>query len=386
MSLTLSGHVIDKDGVAPDDDKIKKIRDFPIPTTLRQLRAFLGLASYYRRLIKGFSKTAKPLNKLLSSEIKFHWAKEQDKAFNTLKSHFIIAPILRYPNFDRPFYLHTDTSITELGAVLSQLDNEDKKYVVVYTSRSISKAEKNYSVPELECLAVIWAVEHFHQYLGSKLFFLITDHSTLKWLRTSELKGKRARWIMRLEPYNITIIHRARHKHSNADALSRLNDKGKDREVMVNYISIDTDNGEGPNTQCWCGDKLYSPEDDDCAKYKYDLKMWITIKAYPIQEIAKCYWSMLSVEEEIAHITEALYEESKKSKNSLSDHRSDENRKRVKRRVNHPFNPDLILSHPWWLPVLETPTPRYKEEFNNFSRAYLCNATWWKTTNPTMCV
>ncbi|CAG8755417.1 18322_t:CDS:1, partial [Dentiscutata erythropus] len=152
-----------------------------------------------------------------------------------------------------------------------------------------------------------------------------------------------------------------------------------------------------PNTQSWCSDKLYSPE-DDCAKCKSDLKMWITIKAYPISEVSKCYWSMPNIKEEIAHMWNALseaetvrrvdapYAKSNQSKNSASDPRSDEKRNRLKRRINHSFNPELILSHPWWLLVLETPIPRYKEEFNNFSRAYLCNAIWWEITNPTMCI
>lgn len=194
----------------------------PPPTNLCQLRAFLGLTSYYRRFIKDFSKIARPLYDLLKKDQAYKWEKEQRGAFKALKAELISAPILRYPNFSRPFLLHTDASGTRLGAVLAQLMDDNKEYAVAYASKSLTGAEKNYHVTELECLAVVWAIEHFHQYLGTTPFQLVTDHSALKWLKTTELKGSRARWILRLEPYNFTIVHRASKKHSNADALSRI--------------------------------------------------------------------------------------------------------------------------------------------------------------------
>ena len=133
----------------------------------------------------------------------------------------ISSPILRYPNFDQPFYLHIDASETGIGAVLAQKEGK-KEFAIAYASRSLSKAKRNYSTTEQECLAVIWAVEHFHQYLGTNHFYLITDHSAFQWLKITELKGCRARWILRLELYNFTIKHRAGRKHNNADAMLRM--------------------------------------------------------------------------------------------------------------------------------------------------------------------
>src|SRR5205085_3414857 len=97
-----------------------KVREFPIRTNLRQLRGFIGLASYYRRFIKSFVTIAKPLHKLLEKGVRYEWGTQQEQAFHDLKTHLISAPIIRYPDYERTFYLHTDASGIGLGAVLAQ--------------------------------------------------------------------------------------------------------------------------------------------------------------------------------------------------------------------------------------------------------------------------
>jgi len=110
-----------------------------------------------------------------------------------------------------------------LGAVLSQ-KKEGKEYVIAYASRSTNKAEENYPITDLECLAIVWSIKHFHHYL-SRPFTIVTDHAALKWLKTSKMpKGRRARWIMELQQYHFTIEHRAGKNNANADALSRMYD------------------------------------------------------------------------------------------------------------------------------------------------------------------
>ena len=130
---------------------------------------------------------------------------------------------MSYPDFDRSFIIYTDASGIGLGAVLSQVKGDQKEHVIAYASRSLSPAEKNYSVTDQECLAVVWAIKHFQHYLGMKPFTLITDHSALKWLQTSKMpKGRRARWVMELQQYDFTIKHRPGKQNANADALSRI--------------------------------------------------------------------------------------------------------------------------------------------------------------------
>ena len=97
------------------------------------------------------------------------------------------APILQYPDFEKSFILYTDASETELGVVLSQKDEENRERVIAYTSRSLNKAERNYGITDQECLAIVWAVKHFEQYLGLLPFQIVTDHSALKFLQTSKI-------------------------------------------------------------------------------------------------------------------------------------------------------------------------------------------------------
>ncbi|CAG8797203.1 6769_t:CDS:2, partial [Dentiscutata erythropus] len=164
LSLDLvSGHEISWQGIRPDKEKLIKVKEFLQPTNLRTLRGFL--------------------------DVLFEWKSEQQEAFEWLKIQLITVLILRYPDFSQPFYLHTDASGTGLGAILAQKDENKNEYVVAYASRSLNRAERNYSTTEQECLAVIWAVEHFKHYFGISPFFVVTDHSALKWLRTTELKG-----------------------------------------------------------------------------------------------------------------------------------------------------------------------------------------------------
>src|SRR6266480_3603279 len=150
QELSFLGYVIGKNGIHTDPSKIEKVQNFPVPRTLTQLRGFLGLASYYRRFIKGFSTIANPLNKLLKKNIPYNWTEAQQAAFDHLKQCLVTAPILIYPDFEEEFLLYTDASTFGLGAILAQVDKEGNDRVVVYASRTLSAPEKNYSATELE--------------------------------------------------------------------------------------------------------------------------------------------------------------------------------------------------------------------------------------------
>ncbi|KAJ8348852.1 hypothetical protein SKAU_G00274410 [Synaphobranchus kaupii] len=142
-------------------------------------------------------------------------------AFDQLRVALTEAPVLAYPDAQRPFIVDIDASNTGVGAVLSQED-EDGERVVAYYSRALGKAERNYCVTRRELLAVVRALHHFRPYLQGSHFLLRTDHASLTWLLNfKDPEGQVAHWLEQLQGYDFEIRHRAGRLHGNADALSR---------------------------------------------------------------------------------------------------------------------------------------------------------------------
>jgi hypothetical protein len=221
QEIAYLGHIINQTGIHTDPMKIEAVAAYPRPRTTTEVHAFLGLASYYRRFIKGYSNIAAPIYELLKKETKFEWTKERQETFNELKTRLTQAPILRRPDWNLEFILQTDASAIGLGAVLAQ-KKDGHEYVISYASRGTRGAEQNYESCKLECLAVVWAVDKFHYYLAGKHFTIQTDHSALAWLfHTLNPKGIYARWIYRLQEYDCTVKHHSGKTNTNADALSR---------------------------------------------------------------------------------------------------------------------------------------------------------------------
>ena len=148
-------------GLGVQQAKVEAISKVPRHGDVSRVRAFMGLANYYRRFVKGFSSLAKPLTKLTKIDQDWQWEDEQEQTFQELKARLNSAPILRRPICGQHFQLHTDWSDVGLGAVLTQRDDEDKEFVVAYASRSNNVAEAKYSSYEGECLVAVWAVAHF---------------------------------------------------------------------------------------------------------------------------------------------------------------------------------------------------------------------------------
>ena len=156
--------MVSNHGISTDKSKTEKIAHWPTPTTQQQLQQFLGLASYYRRFIRDFACISRPLHWLTEKNAPFRWTEERDNAFNRLQQLLISAPILSYPDFSKEFILDTDASNDGVGAVLSQRHN-GMELVVAYASKSLTKAERNYSVTRRELLAIVTFTYHFRQYL-----------------------------------------------------------------------------------------------------------------------------------------------------------------------------------------------------------------------------
>ncbi|CAG8495755.1 3549_t:CDS:2 [Cetraspora pellucida] len=176
------GYEISGEGIAAAESKVSAIKNFPQPKNVRALRGFLGLAGFYRRFIKDFAGLVASLYKLLKLGEDYEWKIEQQAAFDELKQRLTMSPVLAHPQDNKNYILYTDASHLALGAVLCQPENDGFERVVEYASRSTKPAEKNYTITELECTAIMWAIKKFYQYLHGTQFVIVTNHTALTYL------------------------------------------------------------------------------------------------------------------------------------------------------------------------------------------------------------
>jgi len=209
------GHVVSAEGLRTDHEKTRLIDDWPVPTSLKQLRAFLGLAAYYRRFVKGFSKKGAPLNDLLKKGHQYHWTPACQSAFQELKDALRSPPILALPNDTGDLYMNTEASDKSIGAVLSQIQDGQEK-VIAYAGRALNKNELNYCAFRKELLAVVYYTKHFKQYLLEIGQFRSTMAE-----KDPEPSGQNAQWLQQMEEFSFHVSHRKGTSHANADALSR---------------------------------------------------------------------------------------------------------------------------------------------------------------------
>lgn len=233
-SVKFLGHVVSKEGIQTDPEKIESVQNWPIPKNAREIKSFLGLCSYYRKFVKGFADKARPLHQACEKGTRFVWTENCQTAFNTLKEALTSPPILVYPVADKPFILDTDASNFAVGAVLSQ-EHDGYEHVVAYMSKSMNKHEASYCTTRKELLAVIIALRNFHPYVYGRPILLRTDNAAVSWLKSlKDPTGQVARWLQQLGTYNFTVTHRAGRKHTNADALSRNPCKSCKRQEDLN--------------------------------------------------------------------------------------------------------------------------------------------------------
>ncbi|GBG65171.1 hypothetical protein CBR_g49966 [Chara braunii] len=244
--ISFLGYVVTRGGLRPDSRKVAAVKEAPVPTSLTQVRAFLGLASYYRRFLKGFAAIARPLTNLLRKEQPLHWDDECDQAFGALKDALVTAPILIRPDPSRQFILITDWQPEAISPILVQRGNNGKEHVIEYASRTVSDERRNDSAPQGECYVVVWGIQHFHPYLYGQKFLLVTDHeSPLALKKLTNYTGMIGRWAVRLQEYEFDIVHRKTERHGNADGLTRLHRPGKvpKAEEITPWKDPDINNG-----------------------------------------------------------------------------------------------------------------------------------------------
>ena len=177
------GHVVSHEGISLDPAKADVISTLPHPSSMREVRSFLGHAGFYRRFIKDFSKIALPLSRLLQKDVDFEFDSECVKAFEELRKVLTIAPIVRSPNWTLPFEIMCDASNYAVGAALAQREGK-LPYVIAYSSKTLDAAQSNYTTTEKELLAIVHALDKFRSYLLGSKIVVYTDHAALKYLLT----------------------------------------------------------------------------------------------------------------------------------------------------------------------------------------------------------
>lgn len=224
------GHIIGANGVATDPQKVQDILNWEIPTNVKKLRGFLGLAGYYRKFVQGFGLKSKPLTNLLRKGVPFVWSTEADSAFQALKTSLASAPVLALPNFQKTFVVETDASDYGIGAVLSQ-----EKHPIAYISKALGPRTRGLSTYEKECLAMIMAVDHWRSYLQHAEFIILTDHHSLMHLSDQRLHTPwQHKAFTKLLGLQYKICYRKGSTNAAADALSR---KPQQSEEEFNAIS-----------------------------------------------------------------------------------------------------------------------------------------------------
>ncbi|KAL0558781.1 hypothetical protein IC582_003363 [Cucumis melo] len=215
--VSFLGHVVSKAGVSVDPAKIEAVTGWTRPSTVSEVRSFLGLAGYYRRFVENFSRIATPLTQLTRKGAPFVWSKACEDSFQNLKQKLVTAPVLTVPDGSGSFVIYSDASKKGLGCVLMQQGK-----VVAYASRQLKSHEQNYPTHDLELAAVVFALKIWRHYLYDEKIQIFTDHKSLKYFFTQkELNMRQRRWLELVKDYDCEILYHPGKANVVADALSR---------------------------------------------------------------------------------------------------------------------------------------------------------------------
>ena len=227
------GFILSENGVTALPDKVKAVKQYPTPKCVKDVRAYLGLASFYLRLVPKFAEIAKPLTMLTRKDQNFSWGPLQQQAFDSMKKKLCTAPVLAYPNFKLPFILTTEASKIAVAAILSQVQ-DGFEWPVAYASKQMNTAEQRYAASEAEMLALVWATKHFRCYLYGNKFLVRTDYSALTYLQNfADNNSCLLRWSIKLSELYFVVEYRPGSKIGHVDALSRHVGTIKHEAVLI---------------------------------------------------------------------------------------------------------------------------------------------------------
>jgi hypothetical protein len=211
------GHIISKGGISVDPSKVKDVLSWKTPQNVSDIRSFLGLAGYYRRFIKGFSKNSKPMTELLAKGNTFEWMPMRETYFQEFKKRLTMVPVLTVPDMEKPLSIYYDASGQGLGCVLMQ-----DSHVVAYASRQLRKHEGKYLTHDLELAAVVHALKIWRHYIIGKRCEVYLDYKSLKYIFTlPDLNLRQRRWLELIKDYDLGINYHPGKANVVADTLSK---------------------------------------------------------------------------------------------------------------------------------------------------------------------
>jgi len=235
------GMIVEQNKISMDPAKVQGIADWPEPTSVKELRSFLGFGNFYRKFIAQYSAVAKPLYDLLQKGVPFIWTKACRMAFRTLKRLFSEEPVLMIPDPTCPFQIETDASKHATGAVLTQTDRNGDRHPCAFISKTFSPAERNYEIYDRELLAMVRALTEWRHYIhGSTHSTTIhCDHKNLTYWRSPQrLNRRQARWHLFVSEFDLELVHVAGTKMFQSDALSRRPDHIPEKDDDNEDITI----------------------------------------------------------------------------------------------------------------------------------------------------
>ena len=251
------GFILDKHGVRPDPSKIQAIQDYPTPKSVKDVRAFLGFANHYRRHVKFLSQLQAPLVHLTRKNVDFIWSQECEEAFTAIKQSLLTYPVLRYPDFNKDFYLTTDASDFAISGILEQKFGEDL-HPIAFISRQLNKAERNYSTTEKECLAITWSFENLRCYLLGHFTHVMTDHLPLKGIfKSTNPGGRLTRWSLKLSAYDFDVTFLPG-RLNKADVLSRIKIDSQTKTDFLGHVAATVVENDG-----WTREKIKTEQRKD---------------------------------------------------------------------------------------------------------------------------
>ena len=229
------GYEISPGRIRMEPSKVEAIKNWPTPTTVTEVRGFIGFINFYRMFIKGYGDIARPLHALTGKKAEFRWGKEQEDAFRRIKELMVVEPVLVLPDPSKPFEVEANSSDYTIGGQLGQRDENGKLHPMAFFSKKLSGTQLNYPIHDKELLAIVEAFKEWRPYLSgtAKPVKVYTDYKNLRYFTTTkELSGCQIRWAEFLSEFNFEIHYKKGNENARTDALSRRPDHLKEHEAI----------------------------------------------------------------------------------------------------------------------------------------------------------